>query len=74
MPLFEITKLITTTLIVECASENEAMNWAEKIVADIQDENGNRQESKEIILFEADVKMSEIKIKNLSKAKAEIFA
>ncbi|HMS39066.1 MAG TPA: hypothetical protein PKE69_02485 [Pyrinomonadaceae bacterium] len=74
MPLFEITKPINATLIIECASEKEAMNWADKIVADVQDENGNRIESKAIILFEADVKVSEIKIEELSKAEAEIFA
>ena len=65
MPLFEITKPMTATFIVECASQQEAINWAEKIVADIQDENGNFLESKEIISFEADAKVSEIEIKNL---------
>jgi len=65
MPLFEITKPITTTLIVECASEQEAINWADKIVAGIEDENGNLLQSKEIISFEADVKISKIKIENL---------
>ncbi len=74
MPLFEITKPIIVTLTVECASEKEAMNWAEKIVADIQDETGNALESEEIISFEADVKISEIKIEELSETKAEIFA
>ena len=65
---------MTATLLVECASEKEAINWADKIVANIEDENGNRQESKEIILFEADVKVSEIKTKKLSKAEVEVFA
>ena len=67
MPLFEITQPIIATLIVECASEKEAMNWAEKIVADIQDENGNALESKEIISFEAKTKVSQIDVKNLQK-------
>ena len=74
MPLFEITETMTATLLVECASENEAINWADKIVADIRDENGKQLESKEIILFEADVKVPEIKIRKLQKAEAEVFA
>lgn len=65
MPLFEITKPIIAALTVECASEKEAMNWAERIVADIQDENGNALESKEIISFEVEAKNSEIDIKKL---------
>ena len=65
MPLFEITKPMTATFVVECASEKEAMNWADRIVADVTDENGNPLQSKEIISFEADVKVSEIKIKKL---------
>lgn len=65
MSLFEITQPITATLVVECASEKEAMNWADRIVADVADENGNSLQSKEIISFEADVKVSEIKIKKL---------
>lgn len=67
MPLFEITKPMTAYLLVECASEKEAMNWADKIVADVADENGNSVQSKEIISFEADVKVSEIKIKKIEK-------
>ncbi|CAN5616423.1 hypothetical protein BH24ACI2_BH24ACI2_00940 [soil metagenome] len=65
MPLFEITKPITATLTVECASEQEATDWADKIVANIEDENGNYIQSEDIVSFEADVKVSEIKIENL---------
>ncbi len=65
MPLFEITQPIIATLIVECVSEKEAMNWAEKIVADIQDENGNALESKEIISFEAETTVWQVDIKKL---------
>ncbi|CAN5294184.1 hypothetical protein BH10ACI1_BH10ACI1_01440 [soil metagenome] len=65
MPLFEITKPMNATVVVECAWEKEAINWSDKIVADIQDENGNQLESKEIILFDAVVKVSEIKIEKL---------
>ena len=63
MPLFEITKPMTATFIVECESAKEAMNWADKIVADIQDENGESLESKEIISFKAETNISEIEIK-----------
>ncbi len=49
------------------------MNWADKIVAGIEDEDGNRIEAEEIVLFEADVKVSEIEIRKLSKAEAGIF-
>lgn len=41
------------------------MNWAEKIVADIQDENGNALESKEIVSFEAETDVRQIDIQNL---------
>lgn len=54
MPLFEITKPMTATLIVECDSEEEAANWERKIVADIQDEDGNRIESWKIMSLEAE--------------------
>lgn len=74
MALFEITKSINATLIVECASEKEAMNWADKIVAGVEDENGNRIEAGEMVLFEADVKVSEIEIRKLPKTEAKIFA
>ncbi len=63
MPLFEITKPITATFVVECASEKEALNWADKIVVAVEDENGNPVQSQEIISFEADVEVLEIKIK-----------
>ena len=65
MPFFEITTPITATLVVECATEKEALNWADKIVAAVEDENGNPVQSKEIISFDADVKVSEIKIEKL---------
>lgn len=73
MPLFEVIQPMTATLVIECASEKEAINWADRIVADITDENGNPLQSKEIISFEADVKVSEIKIKKLKDLKAGDF-
>lgn len=65
MPLFEITKPMTATFIVECASEKEAANWAGKIIVGIEDENGNAIKSDKIIMFEADTIVSEIKIEKL---------
>ena len=65
MPLFEITKPITAIITVECESEKEAINWADKIVADIADENGKQIRSKKIVSFEAEVKDSEITVKKL---------
>ncbi len=65
MPLFEITKPLTAILLVESETEQEAINWVDKIVADIQDENGIQIQSKSVISFEADVKVSEIRIEIL---------
>lgn len=65
MPLFEITQPLTATLIVECASEEEAADWADKIVVGIEDENGNAIESDKIIVFEAERIVSEIRIEKL---------
>ena len=65
MPLFEIEKPITAILTVECASKKEATNWANKIVATIEDEYGYDIQSEKIISFEADVKVSEIKVETL---------
>ncbi len=57
---------MTAKLIVVSASEKEAMNLAKKIVADIQDEDGNAIKSKEVISFEAETKISEIEIKAIT--------
>lgn len=67
MSLFEITMPITAVLIIESASEHEAMSQAEKIVADLTDKSGNYLESEKIISFETNVKVSENRIKNLKK-------
>ena len=60
MPLFEIRKSINTILVVDCASEQEAAAWASKIVATIEDENGQPIQSDTIVSFEADSKVSEL--------------
>jgi hypothetical protein len=65
MALFEITKPIVTTLIVDCCSEQEAEIWANTIVASLEDLNGQYIESNEIVSFDADVDISQIKILKL---------
>lgn len=60
--IFKIIKPITATLRVECNSEEEAINWANKIVATIEDENGNSISPNEVDYFEAETITSEIKI------------
>lgn len=62
MPLFEIVKPITATLRVECNSQEEALIWSEKIVATLEDENGNIVFQNEIISFEAETINSTIEI------------
>lgn len=64
--LFEITKPITATLRVRCNSEKEAINWANKIVATIEDENGNSISPNEVDYFEAETTTSEIQISKAS--------
>lgn len=58
---------MTARLIVECASEEEAADWAGKIVAGVEDENGDAIESDKIISFEADTIVSEIEIRSLKE-------
>jgi hypothetical protein len=62
MKIYKISKPIITTLWVECGSEVEAMNWADKIVATIEDENGVFISSNAIRYFEAEAIKSEVKI------------
>ena len=66
MPLFEIRMPITATLVVECGSTEEAMNWADKIVATLEDENGDTISPNEVYDFAADAVLSEIKISEIS--------
>ena len=60
--IFEITKPITATLRVDCNSEEDAINWANKIVATIEDENGNFISPDDVDYFDAETITSEIKI------------
>ena len=60
--IFEITKPITATLRVECNSKDEAIDWANRIVATIDDENGESINANKVEYFEAETTISEMKI------------
>jgi hypothetical protein len=60
--IFEITKPITVTLKVNCNTKEEAAAWANKIVANIEDDEGNLILSNEFIDFEAETITSAVKI------------
>lgn len=60
--IFEITKPIIATLRVECNSKEEALNWVGKIVATIENENGNPISSNQIEYFEAETAIAEVEI------------
>lgn len=52
MPHYLITKTITAHLLVECANEQDAQNWSERIVATIEDEYGHILTGKPIEEFD----------------------
>ena len=54
MPLFQIEKKMTATLTVKCANEDEARAWADRIVATLEDEDGNPIPPEAVEDFEAD--------------------
>lgn len=54
MPLFLITKKITAYLTVDCANEEQAQAWSRRIVATLEDEDGNEIPPDTIDDFEAD--------------------
>lgn len=62
MPKFEINKTINCNLIIDCVDISEAQIWANKIVASIEDENGEIIDSSNFESFEAETIISEIKI------------
>jgi hypothetical protein len=62
MPIFEIKKPLIATLRVECSSREEALSWADRIVATIEDENGNPVGADQVDYFEAETTLSEILI------------
>jgi hypothetical protein len=60
--LFQITKSIIVTLQIDCNSREEAEAWASKIVATIEDDNGNAILSNDSFDFEAETVSSGLKI------------
>lgn len=54
MPLYIITKKITSTLVVECEDETEARVWSNRIVATLETEAGNIIPPESIQSFEAE--------------------
>ena len=54
MPFYRIEKKMTATLTVECADEEEARTWADRIVATLEDEDGNPIPLEAVEDFEAD--------------------
>lgn len=69
MPIFEIKKPIYTTLWVNCNSEEEAKDWANKIVATIEIDSFDETPSK-LEFFEAESIQNEIKVKKIDPASA----
>jgi len=69
MPIFEIKKPIYTTLRITCESEEEAKDWANKIVATIEIDLPDEIPSK-LEFFEAESIQNEIKIKKVEPAPA----
>jgi hypothetical protein len=54
MPRFLITMKITAYLTVDCADEEQARAWSRRIVATLEDEDGNQIPPDAIDDFEAD--------------------
>lgn len=65
MPQYMITKHLTAELIVECADRAEAEISSQRIVATIEDENGNQIPSKEFEEFEARVGIADTLIEEM---------
>ncbi len=67
MPLFEITKPIYTTLIINCDTKEEAEKWASKIVGDLETENEEEEEflSSNLDLFVACSEVTELRIEEI---------
>ena len=70
MPLFQFEKKMAATLTVECADEEEARAWVKRIVATLEDEDGNPIPPGQVEDFEADyspekdVTISKVRLKN----------
>ena len=65
MPKFLVTKKITAELEVECANEDEARAWSEKIVAGLEDDEGKPVELTDSMEFVADSSPSDCSVEVL---------
>jgi hypothetical protein len=54
MPIYLITKKITSTLVVECDDEAQARVWSDRIVAMLENEDGTVILPETVESFEAD--------------------
>ncbi len=59
MPKFEITKSIYCNLVIDCKEIQEAQNWSEKIVAAVENEQGEIIGSSNFESFEAEAILTE---------------
>jgi hypothetical protein len=67
MPLYLITQTITAYLRVNCKDEEEARAWGKRIVAGLEDENGNPIPPDAIDDFEADCYPAEMMVELLDE-------
>ncbi len=65
MPRFLITKKITAYVTVDCANRGEARSWSERILATLEDENGNQISPDAVDDFEAESSPKETRIELL---------
>lgn len=65
MKEFLITKTMTAQLVVRCNDENEARSWASKIVATLEDENGNPVEPSPDVDFEASTDPAQCQVESV---------
>lgn len=67
MPLYLIRKKITTYLTVDCGDINQAIAWSERIVATLEDDDGNSISPDVIDDFEASTNPDETTIELLDE-------
>jgi hypothetical protein len=65
MKTFLVTKIITAELEVRCKNEGEARAWADKIVAGLEDGNGNAIAPSPMFDFEADSNPAELRVEEV---------
>lgn len=65
MPLFLITKKITASLTVDCADAEQARAWGDKMVATLEDRDGNPIPADAVDDFEAECNPDETTIELL---------